>query len=70
MPLKNGGRYGCLMVTSRAILVATVTVTDTGVFGVTFAGLGATEQVEFIGAPVQVKLTAPLNPLVPATVKL
>ncbi len=48
----------------RAI-VETLTVTATGFAPLNAAGLGETEQVEGIGAPLQVNETLPLNPFEP-----
>lgn len=48
----------------RAV-VATLTVTATGLAPLNAAGLGETEQVEAVGAPLQVNETLPLNPFEP-----
>jgi hypothetical protein len=53
-----------------AAFVATVTVTPTADGPLMVAGLGDTEHVAFVGAPLQAKLTVPLNPLLPLALKL
>lgn len=58
------------MKTELGAWVATLTVSATAVVPVMLAGLGETEHVEFDGAPEHVKLTPPLNPKVPLTLRL
>jgi hypothetical protein len=50
--------------------VETLTVTEVVDEPLMFSGFGVTEQAEFTGTPAQVKLTVPLNPFVPLTLRV